>query len=122
MKAKQDNGMKLQVLDYIANHPGCQQPDIETHFGFGQWSARGYIDKLLYSESIERIGFDRGSFRVPDSTMVRLSSNNSGGFGYVYANKPSVAPEFRMKKKAVPVEIDLLRHVRQTGSILPALV
>ena len=99
-KTKPDNGKKLQVLEFIANNPHCNQPDIVKKFGFGLCSARGYIDKLLYSEDIERSGvtFDHATYHVPKILKIKLTARTGGDFSYVYANKPVVGQEFRMNR------------------------
>ena len=93
------NSRRSEVLQYITDHPNCSKQAISEHFNFGEWTATGYVDKLLYSEHIERTGSDGGTFRVPKNTKIFLTTRTGGDFSYVYAIKPTVAKHLRMRQR-----------------------
>ena len=93
-----DNSRRSEVLQFISDNPNCTRHDLIAHLQFGEWCAQGYVDKLLYSEHIERTGPDGGNFRVPKNTKIFLTSRTGGDFSYVYAIKPTVAKHLRMRQ------------------------
>ena len=93
-----DNSRRAEVLQFITDNPNCSRMDLVERFKFGPWSAQGYVDKLLYSEHIERTGQDGSTFRVPKNTKIFLTTRTGGDFSYVYAIKPTVSKQNRMRQ------------------------
>ena len=102
---QQSDGGTDKVLAYLSENPCSTNGDICKALGMEQSMVMGYIATLLYKDKVCKAGRTSGRAggkilysNVIHWASIKLTQATGGDFSYVYANKPTVAPEFRMRQ------------------------